>query len=40
VTLLEKKLHETRPAYRRYADETSAFFPWPPRRSRTGADQR
>jgi steroid 5-alpha reductase family enzyme len=40
VTLLEKKLHETRPAYRRYAEETSAFFPWPPRRSRTGAGQR
>jgi steroid 5-alpha reductase family enzyme len=32
VTLLEKKLHETKPAYRRYAEETSAFFPWPPRR--------
>jgi steroid 5-alpha reductase family enzyme len=32
VTLLEKKLHETKPAYRRYAEETSAFFPWLPRR--------
>jgi steroid 5-alpha reductase family enzyme len=32
VTLLEKKLRETRPAYRRYADETRAFFPWLPRR--------
>ena len=31
VTLLEKKLQETKPAYRRYAAETSAFFPWPPR---------
>jgi len=31
VTLLEKKLQETKPAYRRYAEETSAFFPWPPR---------
>jgi steroid 5-alpha reductase family enzyme len=32
VTLLEKKLQETKPAYRQYAEETSAFFPWPPRR--------
>ena len=32
VTLLEKKLRETRPAYRRYAEETNAFFPWRPRR--------
>lgn len=32
VTLLEKKLHETKPAYRRYAEETNAFIPWFPRR--------
>jgi hypothetical protein len=32
VTLLEKKLRETRPAYRGYAEETSAFFSWLPRR--------
>jgi steroid 5-alpha reductase family enzyme len=32
VTLLERKLRETRPAYARYAEETSAFFPWLPRR--------
>jgi steroid 5-alpha reductase family enzyme len=40
VTLLEKRLGETKPAYRRYAEETSAFFPWPPRRSRDGAGPR
>jgi len=34
VALLEKKLRETKPAYRRYVEETSAFFPWPPRRGR------
>ena len=32
VTLLEQKLRETKPAYRRYAAETSAFIPWLPRR--------
>jgi steroid 5-alpha reductase family enzyme len=32
VTLLEKKLQKSKPEYRRYAEETSAFFPWPPRR--------
>jgi steroid 5-alpha reductase family enzyme len=32
VTLLERKLRETRPAYRRYAEVTSTFFPLPPRR--------
>lgn len=32
VTLLEKKLTETRPAYRDYAARTSAFLPLPPRR--------
>jgi steroid 5-alpha reductase family enzyme len=36
VTLLEKRLEETKPAYRRYAEETSTFFPWPPRRGRDG----
>jgi steroid 5-alpha reductase family enzyme len=34
VTLLERKLRETRPDYLRYAERTSAFFPWPPRRGR------
>jgi steroid 5-alpha reductase family enzyme len=37
VTLLERKLRETRPAYRQYAEETSAFVPWFPRR-RTGTE--
>jgi steroid 5-alpha reductase family enzyme len=32
VTLLEKKLVESRPGYREYVASTSAFFPWPPRR--------
>jgi steroid 5-alpha reductase family enzyme len=32
VTLLEVKLLETKPAYRRYAEETNAFLPWFPRR--------
>jgi steroid 5-alpha reductase family enzyme len=36
VTLLEKKLHETKPAYRRYAEETNAFIPWFPRRRGDG----
>jgi len=36
VTLLEQKLRETRPGYRRYAEETNAFFPWLPRRRRPG----
>jgi steroid 5-alpha reductase family enzyme len=31
VTLLEKKLRETRPAYRGYAERTNAFLPWRPR---------
>ncbi|MCG6919531.1 MAG: DUF1295 domain-containing protein [Acidobacteriota bacterium] len=30
VTLLEKKLQETKPAYRDYAERTNAFFPWFP----------
>ena len=31
VVLLEKKLGETRPAYKDYARRTSAFFPFPPK---------
>jgi steroid 5-alpha reductase family enzyme len=34
VTLLEKRLKETKPAYQVYAERTSAFFPWFPRRER------
>ena len=34
VTLLEKRLKETKPAYRGYVQRTSAFFPWFPRRDR------
>lgn len=30
VTLLEKRLRETKPEYRAYAERTSAFLPWPP----------
>lgn len=30
VTLLEKNLQRTKPAYRDYVRRTSAFFPWPP----------
>jgi steroid 5-alpha reductase family enzyme len=30
VTLLEKKLQETKPAYQEYARRTNAFFPWFP----------
>jgi steroid 5-alpha reductase family enzyme len=37
VTLLERRLRNTKPAYRRYAQETNAFFPWFPRR-RTGTE--
>jgi steroid 5-alpha reductase family enzyme len=32
VALLEKRLKQTKPAYRRYAETTNAFFPWFPRR--------
>jgi len=32
VALLEKRLKETKPAYRGYAETTNAFFPWLPRR--------
>jgi steroid 5-alpha reductase family enzyme len=31
VTLLERDIHERRPAYRDYVARTSAFLPWPPR---------
>ena len=31
VALLEKRLKETKPTYRRYAERTNAFFPWLPR---------
>jgi steroid 5-alpha reductase family enzyme len=30
VTLLEKRLEQTKPAYRDYAERTNAFFPWFP----------
>jgi steroid 5-alpha reductase family enzyme len=30
VTLLEKRLEQTKPAYREYAERTNAFFPWFP----------
>jgi steroid 5-alpha reductase family enzyme len=33
VTLLEKRLQQTKPAYREYAERTNAFFPWFPSRS-------
>lgn len=33
VSLLEKDIHERRPAYRRYKETTPAFFPWKPRRA-------
>lgn len=36
VTLLEKRLLETRPGYREYAERTNAFFPWFPRRPLSG----
>ncbi len=31
VTLLEKDMHERRPAYREYIERTPAFFPWWPK---------
>lgn len=33
VNLLEKTIVERRPDYRRYIEQTSAFFPWFPRKS-------
>lgn len=32
VTLLERSLRTSRPGYAEYADRTSAFVPWPPKR--------
>jgi steroid 5-alpha reductase family enzyme len=32
VTLLEKRMTETRPKYRDYMESTSAFLPWFPKR--------
>ncbi|MGD8385907.1 MAG: DUF1295 domain-containing protein [Desulfobacteraceae bacterium] len=32
VTLLEKSIEETRPAYRAYKENTSAFLPWFPKK--------
>jgi len=37
VALLEKTLIETKPGYREYAQTTSAFVPWFPRRPRPAA---
>jgi steroid 5-alpha reductase family enzyme len=34
VALLEKTLVETKPGYREYAQTTSTFLPWFPRRGR------
>ena len=33
VTLLEQDIGQRRPAYRDYIARTSAFIPWPPKRS-------
>jgi steroid 5-alpha reductase family enzyme len=35
VALLEKDIGERRPAYREYIRRTSAFVPWPPKKSAT-----
>lgn len=35
VTLLERKLRHTRPAYQQYTERTNAFFPWFPRKGRS-----
>jgi steroid 5-alpha reductase family enzyme len=40
VALLEKDMHERRPAYLDYIERTNAFFPGPPRRSRTSSNGR
>lgn len=32
VSLLEKTIHERRPAYAEYIKRTSAFIPWPPKK--------
>ena len=34
VSLLEKTLKETKPHYREYAESTSAFVPWFPKKRR------
>jgi steroid 5-alpha reductase family enzyme len=33
VALLEQRLRRSKPGYREYVERTSAFFPWPPRRT-------
>jgi steroid 5-alpha reductase family enzyme len=38
VTLLESGMRETRPGYADYVARTSAFIPWPPRRSGPDAE--
>jgi steroid 5-alpha reductase family enzyme len=38
VSLLEKDIHERRPAYRRYMETTPAFFPWKPREAKVRVD--
>lgn len=38
VSLLEKDIGERRPAYRRYVETTSAFFPWFPQRAAVEQD--
>jgi steroid 5-alpha reductase family enzyme len=35
VAMLESALRDSKPGYREYMASTSAFFPLPPRRSRT-----
>jgi steroid 5-alpha reductase family enzyme len=35
VSLLERHLREAKPAYRNYAERTSAFFPWFPKSERS-----
>ncbi|NIS81380.1 MAG: DUF1295 domain-containing protein [Anaerolineales bacterium] len=35
VTLLERTLKETKPGYKEYVETTSAFIPWPPKKSST-----
>jgi steroid 5-alpha reductase family enzyme len=39
VTLLEKSLKESKPGYAEYVRRTSAFIPWPPRKSGAGPDR-
>jgi steroid 5-alpha reductase family enzyme len=35
VPMLEEALAQRREGYRKYMEETSSFFPWPPKRGRT-----